>query len=109
MDLDIWHSQLRKGAAELLLLATLRDGEAYGLEILQRINKHGDVVADGAIYPLLNRLEKSGRIKARWSIGEESNNPRKYYKLTADGRAALGEMSKSWTAFRSTIDAVIGE
>ena len=49
MDLDSWQSQLRKGAAELVVLSVLAKGEAYGLQILDRANQVGEVVSDGAL------------------------------------------------------------
>jgi PadR family transcriptional regulator, regulatory protein PadR len=106
MDLASWQSQLRKGAVELVVLTVLARGEAYGLEILDRANAAGDLVADGALYPLLARLEKAGRIAARWEAGE-GGNPRKYYRLTREGEAMLTEMRTMWGGFRATIDQLV--
>jgi len=49
MDMTSWQAQLRKGAAELVVLATLAKGEAYGLQILDRANQAGEIVSDGAL------------------------------------------------------------
>lgn len=106
MDLNSWQTQLRKGAVELVVLATLAKGEAYGLQILDRANKAGEVVSDGALYPLLTRLEKAGKIAARWDI-EQSANPRKYYHLTPAGESMLGEMRTLWRGFRSMMDNLV--
>ena len=66
-SISSWKSQLRKGAAELAVLALLRRGEAYGLEILQALTHAGQLeISEGSIYPLLKRLEKGGKIQARW-------------------------------------------
>jgi PadR family transcriptional regulator, regulatory protein PadR len=108
-ELASWQSQLRKGAVELAVLAVLADGEAYGLEILDRTNATGDLVADGALYPLLLRLEKAGRIAARWETEGPSANPRKYYRLTPAGNALLIEMRQLWEGFRTTIDHLLGK
>ncbi len=105
-DLNSWQSQLRKGAIELAILAVLGRGEAYGLEILDRANKAGELIADGALYPLLTRLEKAGKLAARWEAGE-GGNPRKYYRLTADGAATLDEMRRLWGGFRAMMDKVL--
>ena len=109
MEIGNWQAQLRKGAAELVVLAVLRQGEAYGLEILDRANAGGELVSDGALYPLLARLEKSGRIAGRWVLAEAGGNPRKYYALTPDGRRMLGEMRGIWTGFRGAIDRAVVE
>ncbi len=108
MDLSSWQSQLRKGAAELVVLSILAKGEAYGLQILDRANQVGEVVSDGALYPLLTRLEKAGKILGRWDTIEGAN-PRKYYRLTRDGEAMLGEMRKLWGGFRGMMDNLVGE
>lgn len=106
VDLISWQSQLRKGTAELVVLALLAKGEAYGLQILDRANRAGEVVSDGALYPLLTRLEKAGRIVGRWDTAE-GGNPRKYYRLTPEGEAMLVEMRTLWTAFRTTLDQLV--
>jgi len=106
MDMTSWQAQLRKGAAELVVLATLAREEAYGLQILDRANKAGEIVSDGALYPLLTRLEKAGKIVGRWDTAEGSN-PRKYYRLTPEGEAMLGEMRTMWRGFRAMMDALV--
>lgn len=106
MDLNSWQSQLRKGTAELVVLSLLRKGEAYGLQILDRANRGGEIVSDGALYPLLTRLEKAGKIAARWETAE-GGNPRKYYRLTPEGEAMLGEMRRLWSEFRSRMDLLV--
>ncbi len=107
MDIEAWQSQLRKGAAELVILSALSDGEAYGLEILRRANAGGDLVSEGALYPLLARLEKSGRIAARWSAPEQGSNPRKFYTLTPQGRALATAMRQRWVDFRNMVSAAV--
>ncbi len=106
MDLNSWQSQLRKGATELAVLSVLGKGEAYGLEILDRANKAGEMVSDGALYPLLTRLEKAGKIASRWEAGE-GGNPRKYYRLTDEGEALLVEMRMLWRGFRAMMDILV--
>ena len=107
MDIAGWQSQLRKGAAELVLLCVLARGEAYGVEILARIREGGDLVSEGTLYPLLSRLEKSGRIAARWELPVEGGNPRKYYRLTAEGAALATAMRAAWIDFRTTITTLV--
>jgi PadR family transcriptional regulator PadR len=103
-----WKSQLRKGAAELAVLALLRDREAYGLEILQALTTTGQLgVREGSIYPLLKRLEKGGKIEARWSEAPDGGAPRKYYSLSKPGRSSLAEMEAAWTAFRDELTAIL--
>ncbi len=107
MDTTNWQGQLRKGAAELVILAILDQGEAYGLEILEHTSKAGGVVSEGSLYPLLNRLERDGKLASRWNLDEGVSHPRKYYRLTEDGRGLLAEMRLIWTDFRKTISSIV--
>lgn len=108
MDIDItpWLAQLRKGAAELVVLAIVGRGECYGLQILESANLAGDIVSDGALYPLLNRLERDGKLSSRW-VTEDSAHPRKYYRLTKEGTATLAAMKGGWLAFRTAMSGVV--
>jgi PadR family transcriptional regulator, regulatory protein PadR len=102
MELSAWRAQLRKGAAELAVLATLDRSEAYGLELLERIHAAGGLdLSEGSIYPLLNRLQREGKIRGRWVEDADAAHPRKYYALTDDGRALLGEMLAEWAQFEA--------
>ena len=107
MDLASWHSQLRKGAAELVVLAILGRGERYGLQILDESGAAGAVISDGALYPLLNRLEREGKLAARWSLDEGVSHPRKYYRLTPDGEGLLAQMRLAWAEFHPAITAIV--
>ena len=107
MELTSWQSQLRKGAAELVVLAILDRGERYGLQILEETGAAGGVVSDGSLYPLLNRLEREGKLQSRWSLDEGVSHPRKYYRLTPDGERLLGEMRGAWGEFHKTITSIV--
>jgi PadR family transcriptional regulator PadR len=110
MELNAWRAQLRKGAAELAVLATLHRKESYGLELLERIQGAGGLaLSEGSIYPLLSRLQKDGKIRGRWVEDPEAVHPRKYYSLTNDGRQLLAEMLTEWTVFEEAMRQVLGE
>lgn len=106
MDITSWLAQLRKGAAELVVLAIVSRGECYGLQILEKANAAGEVVSDGALYPLLNRLEKDGKLASRW-VTEDATHPRKYYRLTNDGASTFTAMLQGWIAFRTAMSGVV--
>jgi PadR family transcriptional regulator PadR len=109
MELNAWKAQLRKGAAELAVLATLDRCETYGLDLLERIHAAGGLeLSEGSIYPLLNRLQKEGKILGRWVEDSDAVHPRKYYGLTDDGRAMLAEMLAEWTQFESGMRQILG-
>lgn len=109
MELAAWRAQLRKGAAELAVLATLGRDEMYGLELLEHIRAAGGLdLAEGSIYPLLNRLQKEGKIRGRWVEDPDAAHPRKYYALTDEGRALLAEMTAEWVAFEAGMRQIVG-
>jgi PadR family transcriptional regulator PadR len=109
MELNPWKAQLRKGAAELAVLATLDRHETYGLDLLERIRAAGGLdLSEGSIYPLLNRLQKEGKIRGRWVEDPDAVHPRKYYGLTSDGRALLAEMLAEWTQFEAGMRQILG-
>lgn len=105
MDVTGWQTQLRKGAAELVVLSLLRDQERYGLDILRHAAGNTGVLSDGTLYPLLTRLEREGKIIGRWALEEESRNPRKYYHLSPEGAALLVEMTKVWGDFAAFVSS----
>lgn len=108
MDLATWHTQLRKGAAELVALALLEHRELFGAELLEAATAVGPVISGGTLYPLLKRLENDGKLASRWVVSDE-DTPRKYYRLTDEGERLLREMRRSWVEFRTTIDLIVEE
>ena len=106
-DPENWEKQIRKGWLELAILASLRDDRLYGLEILRRLETHSDLVlAEGTIYPILNRLKRDGLIESRW-VESEAGHPRKYYWLTAPGRRRAVVMARYASSFLGRIGALI--
>jgi PadR family transcriptional regulator PadR len=103
-----WLTQVRKGAVELCALALLAEGERYGYEIVQELNSPAEVViAEGSIYPLLKRLSKRGWVTSAWRESP-SGPPRKYYSLTARGRAHLRSIGAQWQQFARLVDRLLG-
>ena len=52
---------MRKGCLEMAVLASLWHGRLYGLEILRVLERDSHLVlAEGTIYPILNRLRAEG-------------------------------------------------
>jgi PadR family transcriptional regulator PadR len=96
---DRWEAQLRKGAVEMAALASLWQGRLYGLEIIRFLESHSQLaLAEGTIYPILNRLKVEGLLTSEW-VEAEAGHPRKYYSLTDAGRERLRLMAEAWTSF----------
>lgn len=99
---------LQKGSAEFLVLAILDGRQRHGYEIAQLIEtrSHGRLKFQAAtLYPLLYKLEKSGLVEGRW-VEKAGQRRRRFYRLTAAGRAALGIRRKVWREFFEALDSV---
>jgi PadR family transcriptional regulator, regulatory protein PadR len=96
---DRWEAQLRKGAVEMAALASLWQGRLYGLEIIRYLENQSQLaLAEGTIYPILNRLKAEGLLTSEW-VEAEAGHPRKYYSLTDAGRQRLRQMAEAWVSF----------
>ncbi|MEM1445506.1 MAG: PadR family transcriptional regulator [Planctomycetota bacterium] len=103
-----WSTQLRKGLVELTVLAALRGvKEAYGYELLQRINAlPGFELTESTVYPMLAKLSKDGLLNVR--VGPSPHGPpRRYYALTAPGRKHLKHMSAEWSQLNASIQSLL--
>jgi PadR family transcriptional regulator PadR len=104
---DRWEAQLRKGALEMAALASLWHGRLYGLEIIRFLESQSQLVlAEGTIYPILNRLKIDGLLTSEW-VETEAGHPRKYYSLTDPGRQRLRLMAEAWTSFSHGLSRLI--
>ncbi len=100
-------SQLRRGTVEYCVLALLRDDERYGFDIVRVLSQaDGLVVSEGTIYPLLSRLRRENLVATTWRESD-AGPPRRYYRLTHAGRAALDDFTVEWVRFRDTVDALL--
>lgn len=104
---DRWEAQLRKGALEMAALASLWRGRLYGLEIIRFLEAHSQLVlAEGTIYPILNRLKAEGLLTSEW-VEAVAGHPRKYYSLTEPGRQRLRLMAEAWTGFSGGLSRLL--
>jgi PadR family transcriptional regulator PadR len=102
-------SQLRRGVVEYCVLALLRDDERYGFELAKMLGDLGGLVtSEGTIYPLLGRLRRDGAVETTWREST-SGPPRRYYRLTHQGRSTLDEFTLEWQRFRDGVDHVLAE
>jgi PadR family transcriptional regulator PadR len=91
-----WISQLRKGLVEFLILAALKQREAYGYQLLQQLAEQEDLIfTESTLYPILARLSQEKYLAVRQEPSP-SGPPRRYYRLTAAGRQRLTEMLAHW-------------
>ena len=104
-----WPAQLRKGLVELAVLAALRDEEAYGYQLLQKLNALPAFgLTESTVYPLLARLTKDKLVNVR--VGPSPHGPpRRYYRLTTAGQRHLNEMKSHWKQLTHSLDELLEE
>jgi len=78
-----------------LILQAVDSGCRYGFSIMEATG-----FPSGTVYPAMRRLERDALIVSRWerqSIADaEGRPPRKYYKVTTDGKAILAAARKRY-------------
>ena len=102
-----WESQVKKGVLAFLIMLFLENKKYYGYELIYDIKKTINIdIAEGTIYPLLNRLKADGLIDSEW-VEMDAGIPRKYYELTNEGKSVLQKMKDSWYDLNSSIKRLI--
>ncbi|HEX7123152.1 MAG TPA: PadR family transcriptional regulator [Gemmatimonadaceae bacterium] len=101
---------MKKGSAELLVLAILEDGQQHGYEIaklIERRSRGAITFYAASLYPMLYRLERRGLIEGRW-VEKPRQRRRRYYRLTPEGRRVLAAQRTHWQTFIHGIARVAG-
>jgi PadR family transcriptional regulator PadR len=88
-------SETKLSHTAALILHALDAGFVYGFSVMEMTG-----LPSGTVYPALRRLERDELIRSQWerqSIADAEQRPaRKYYKLTAAGRATLDASRKRY-------------
>jgi DNA-binding PadR family transcriptional regulator len=88
-------SETKLSHTAALILHALHAGFVYGFSVMEMTG-----LPSGTVYPALRRLERDELIRSQWerqSIADAELRPaRKYYKLTAAGRATLDASRKRY-------------
>lgn len=102
--------ELKRGSAELLILALLEDRERHGYDIGKQIEEKSDGTIAfhiTSLYPTLYRLEAKGMIEGRW-VEKAGQRRRRYYRLTPGGRGTLVRQRSIWTSFANAVNRITG-
>ncbi|MFN3801423.1 PadR family transcriptional regulator [Belliella pelovolcani] len=87
--------QMRKGLLEFCILHIISRGEVYASDMIDELTAAKMIVVEGTLYPLLNRLKKSGLVSYQWKESE-TGPPRKYYTITEEGKDFLVTLDQTW-------------
>ncbi len=108
MDPSALDRELKKGAAELLLLSVLEARPRHGYELgkLIETQSRGRLVFHlDSLYPLLYRLEERGWIKGTW-VEKAGERRRRFYRLTLTGQRVLARQRQTWDQFVEAVRLV---
>jgi PadR family transcriptional regulator, regulatory protein PadR len=103
-------ADLKRGSAELLVLALVEDRPRHGYEIGKLIEARSEgrlAFRIPSLYPVLCRLEERGLIAGRW-VEKDGQRRRRFYRLTPAGRDVLARERSQWEDFIAALSAVAG-
>jgi len=102
-------SSLYKGCLEPIVLRLLKDnGRMYGYSITQKVKEitKGELqITEGALYPLLHKLEAEGIVET--TVENVGNRMRKYYTLTKAGTQQTQAAMEELKAFMESLNRII--
>jgi transcriptional regulator len=104
------HTEIKRGSAELMVLAAIEYRPRHGYEIAKLIDdRSGGVLRFhvASLYPMLYRMERRGWIDGKW-IEKAGQRKRRYYRLTAAGRKVLADQRSTWRELLSALQRVAG-
>jgi transcriptional regulator len=108
--MDALARELKRGSAELMILALLEGRERHGYELARLIGERSLGAINfhvASLYPTLYRMEDKGLIEGRW-VEKAGQRRRRYYRVTAAGRKALKAHRTVWQNFFEGLNRVAG-
>ena len=103
-----FQKELNAGTSSLVLLSVLSRSKEpmYGYQIAKLLEESGPdipMMKQGTLYPVLRSLEENSLLESTVEPSV-SGPPRRYYKITKDGRAALIEWLEIWKQTKKFVD-----
>ena len=106
-DTDIFETlrqELRRGSLILAVLGQLRS-EHYGYTLRKALSEAGVEIDEGALYPMLRRLEAQGLLTSEWR--EEERRNKRFYRLSPHGTETLGRLVAEWRSINSSLNGIL--
>jgi len=98
--------ELRRGSLVLAVLGTLKR-ERYGYTLRKALEEAGLPIDEGALYPLLRRLEAQGLLTSEWR--EEDRRNKRFYRLSPAGEEILKQLLAEWREINTSIRVILKE
>ncbi len=106
-ETDLFESlrqELRRGSLILAVLGQLR-AEHYGYTLRKALADAGVEIEEGALYPMLRRLETQGLLTSEWR--EEERRKKRFYRLSAEGAVVLERLITEWAALNASVTNIL--
>ena len=101
---EILRLELRRGSLILAVLGLLR-AEHYGYTLRKALAGQGVEIDEGALYPMLRRLDAQGLLTSTWR--EEDKRNKRFYRLSTEGEAVLARLEQDWRALNTSIEGIL--
>jgi PadR family transcriptional regulator PadR len=100
---------LIQGHINLIILSLLAEKDRYGYDLYKEVlARTGGAyeLKEPSLYSAFRRLESEKLISAYW--GDESRGGRrKYYRITAGGKAACKQGLREWNMVKKILDTIL--
>ncbi|HEX7031195.1 MAG TPA: PadR family transcriptional regulator [Gammaproteobacteria bacterium] len=111
IQLRKFQKELNAGTVALVLMAALDGAKEplYGYQIAKQLEAADDRMVSGkqsALYPVLRNLSAAGLLES-WVEPSVSGPPRRYYRITTDGRVAFKAWKSAWEKTRAFVDHML--
>jgi PadR family transcriptional regulator PadR len=103
---EILRLELRRGSLILAVLGLLQ-AEHYGYTLRKALAAQGVEIDEGALYPMLRRLDSQGLLTSTWR--EEDKRNKRFYRLSSEGAAVLRRLEQDWRALNTSIEGILKE
>lgn len=85
--------QLKRGLLDVCVLSAIKSEASYGYKIIKDLAPYIEL-SESTLYTILKRLELAGLLTVE--AVEHGGRLRKYYRITATGRARIEEFKREW-------------
>lgn len=99
--------ELRRGTLVLAVLSALERAELCGADLRAVLMDAGLPIEEGALYPMLRRLEDQGLLTSERR--PEDSRMKRFYRPSRGGRAARRAMLTQWDALSTSLTRLNGE
>ncbi len=106
-----FQKEMNAGIASLVLLSLMGQASEpmYGYQVaklLEDNSQNAPIMKQGALYPVLRSLEKSGLLGSKVEPSV-SGPPRRYYTITDTGRETLALWKEIWGQTKGFVDHIL--